>query len=82
MSGKSSVICVLAQLIGRKLVEFPMNSDTDTTELLGGFQQVCVHVLLAFSFHQLFKFVTVHILRLILTLSIMLTSIHNCPPIY
>jgi midasin len=40
MSGKSSVICVLAQLIGRKLVEFPMNSDTDTTELLGGFQQV------------------------------------------
>ena len=41
MSGKSSVIRVLAQLIGRKLVEFPMNSDTDTTELLGGFQQVC-----------------------------------------
>ena len=27
-------------LMGHKLVEFPMNSDTDTTELLGGFQQV------------------------------------------
>ena len=33
----------LAQLTGNKLVEFPMNSDTDTTELLGGFEQV-VHI--------------------------------------
>ena len=40
-SGKSSVVQTLAQLCGRKLVEFPMNTDTDTTELLGGFQQVC-----------------------------------------
>ena len=39
-SGKSSVLRTLAQLVGQKLVEFPMNSDTDTTELLGGFQQV------------------------------------------
>ena len=39
-SGKSCVVRTLAQLTGHKLVEFPMNSDTDTTELLGGFQQV------------------------------------------
>jgi midasin len=39
-SGKTSVVRTLAQLVGQKLVEFPMNSDTDTTELLGGFQQV------------------------------------------
>ena len=31
---------VLADLTGNKLVEFPMNSDADTTELLGGFEQV------------------------------------------
>ena len=41
-SGKKSIALSLAQLTGHKLVEFPMNSDTDTTELLGGFQQVCV----------------------------------------
>ena len=40
-SGKSSAVHTLAQLCGYKLVEFPMNTDTDTTELLGGFQQVC-----------------------------------------
>ncbi|XP_065904261.1 midasin-like isoform X2 [Dysidea avara] len=39
-AGKSSIVQCLAQLTGHKLVEFPMNSDTDTTELLGGFEQV------------------------------------------
>ena len=39
-SGKKSIVSSLVQLVGRKLVEFPINSDTDTTELLGGFQQV------------------------------------------
>ena len=39
-SGKKGIVSSLAQLVGRKLVEFPINSDTDTTELLGGFQQV------------------------------------------
>ena len=43
-SGKASVVQSLAQLVGQKLVEFPMNSDTDTTELLGGFQQVLVAI--------------------------------------
>ena len=40
-SGKNSAVHTLAQLCGYKLVEFPMNTDTDTSELLGGFQQVC-----------------------------------------
>jgi len=39
-AGKVSTIQCLAQLTGHKLVEFPMNSETDTTELLGGFEQV------------------------------------------
>ena len=34
------MIQTLAQLTGHKLVDFPMNSDTDTTELVGSFQQV------------------------------------------
>ena len=37
---------VLAELTGNKLVEFPMNSDADTTELLGGFEQVLFFPLL------------------------------------
>ena len=39
-SGKASTVWSLARLLGQKFVEFSMNSDTDTTELLGGFQQV------------------------------------------
>ena len=39
-SGKSSVVRILAHLTGHKLLEYPMNSDTDTMELLGGFEQV------------------------------------------
>lgn len=39
-SGKSTVIRCLAELTGHKLLEFPMNSNTDTMELLGGFEQV------------------------------------------
>ena len=31
---------LLARLIGRKLLEFPMNCDTDVMELVGGFDQV------------------------------------------
>lgn len=34
------MVRTLAQLTGRKLIEFSMNSDTDTTELVGSFQQV------------------------------------------
>ena len=41
-AGKVSTVQCLAQLTGHKLVEFPMNSETDTTELLGGFEQVTV----------------------------------------
>ena len=39
--GKSSVVRTLAQLTGHKLMEFPINCDTDTTEIVGTFQQVC-----------------------------------------
>ena len=41
-AGKVSTVQCLAQLTGHKLVQFPMNSETDTTELLGGFEQVCL----------------------------------------
>ena len=41
--GKSSIVRSLAQLTGHKLLELPMNSNTDTTELLGGFEQVLRH---------------------------------------
>ena len=31
---------LLARLTGHKLLEFPMNCDTDVMELVGGFDQV------------------------------------------
>ncbi|EGG20931.1 type A von Willebrand factor domain-containing protein [Cavenderia fasciculata] len=39
-SSKTSSIRLLAQLTGNQLFEFSMNSAVDTTELLGGFEQV------------------------------------------
>lgn len=39
-SRKSSLARALAYCCGRKLVEMPVNSAMDTTELLGGFEQV------------------------------------------
>ena len=39
-SGKSSIVHVLAQLTGHKVVEFPVNSSMDTTDLVGGYVQV------------------------------------------
>ena len=42
-TGKSSLIRLSAHLMGRKLVEFTMNSSVDTTELLGGFEQMDNH---------------------------------------
>jgi midasin len=41
--GKSSVVELLAELSGNQLHILPMNSATDTTELLGGFEQVKHH---------------------------------------
>lgn len=38
--GKSSLARALAQLTGHQLLELPIASDMDTTELLGGFEQV------------------------------------------
>ncbi|KAI9762204.1 MAG: hypothetical protein M4579_000527 [Chaenotheca gracillima] len=39
-SGKSSTIKAIASLIGVELVEFPLNSDMDTMDLVGGYEQV------------------------------------------
>ena len=39
-SGKTSLVQLLAQLSGHTLDILPMNSAMDTTELLGGFEQV------------------------------------------
>ncbi|CAG8438258.1 2742_t:CDS:10 [Acaulospora morrowiae] len=39
-TGKTSLVRLLAELTGNKLEEFSMNSTVDTTELLGGFEQV------------------------------------------
>ena len=38
--GKSSLVRTLATLTGNELQVLPMNSSMDTTELLGGFEQV------------------------------------------
>ncbi|KAI9142687.1 hypothetical protein BKA69DRAFT_1123750 [Paraphysoderma sedebokerense] len=42
-SGKSSIVKLLAHLVGVPLVEYSMNSSIDTMELLGGFEQVDVN---------------------------------------
>ncbi|KAH0786656.1 P-loop containing nucleoside triphosphate hydrolase protein [Histomonas meleagridis] len=42
-TSKSSITRLAAHIIGRKLVEFSMNSSVDTTELLGGFEQMDNH---------------------------------------
>lgn len=39
-SGKTSIVRYLAGLAGVRLEEFPMNGDIDSTDLLGGFDQV------------------------------------------
>jgi midasin (ATPase involved in ribosome maturation) len=39
-SGKTSLVRLLANLTGNRLREFSMNSSIDTTELLGGFEQI------------------------------------------
>lgn len=39
-SGKTSVVQTLAQLCGRTLHSISVNSAMDTTEILGGFEQV------------------------------------------
>lgn len=39
-AGKSSAIKLLAGIIGANLCELPLNSDIDTTDLVGGFEQI------------------------------------------
>jgi midasin len=42
MTGKTSVARTLAALAGRKLVEVVMTAGSDTSDLLGGFEQMDV----------------------------------------
>ncbi|OHT04520.1 hypothetical protein TRFO_27958 [Tritrichomonas foetus] len=42
-TSKSSLVRIAAHIAGRKLVEFSMNNSVDTTELLGGFEQMDNH---------------------------------------
>lgn len=44
-SGKTSLVQLLSLLTGHRLKVMAMNSAMDTTELLGGFEQVCLLVL-------------------------------------
>lgn len=44
-AGKTSLLQLLAYLTGHELKIMPMNSSMDTTELLGGFEQVSVYSL-------------------------------------
>lgn len=39
-AGKTAVVRTLAALCGRELVELPLTSGTDTSDLLGGFEQM------------------------------------------
>lgn len=39
-TGKTAVARTLAQLCGRGLVELPLTSGTDTSDLVGGFEQM------------------------------------------
>ncbi|KAG5519126.1 hypothetical protein PMAC_002214 [Pneumocystis sp. 'macacae'] len=39
-SGKTSLIKFISFILGAKLVEFPVNNDIDTTDIIGGFEQI------------------------------------------
>ena len=41
--GKTSLVQMLSELTGNRLEVMAMNSAMDTTELLGGFEQVNLH---------------------------------------
>ena len=43
-SGKTSLVQYVSQITGHRLHVFAMNSAMDTTELLGGFEQVCIDI--------------------------------------
>lgn len=42
-SGKTTLVRILANLLGVNLVEFSVNNATDTSDLLGGFEKVKHH---------------------------------------
>lgn len=60
-SGKTSLVRLLALLSGTRLRVMPMNSSMDTTELLGGFEQVTIANLLIFSWRKMVLLCVVHL---------------------
>ena len=60
-SGKTSLVRLLASVVGEKLVEFPLNPEIDALELLGGYeqvdlvrrQQIIIETLAIMVYHQL-----------------------------
>ncbi|SCV00168.1 LAME_0G07998g1_1 [Lachancea meyersii CBS 8951] len=42
-SGKSEIIRYVSGILGTKVISFPMNSDTDSMDILGGYEQVDVN---------------------------------------
>lgn len=49
-SGKSTLVHALAELCGQELHVLSVNSEMDTIELLGGFEQVSVSLFSLFLF--------------------------------
>lgn len=51
-AGKSTIVRALAELCGQQLHVLSVNSEMDTIELLGGFEQVRFNVLLNVTFFK------------------------------
>ncbi|KAL7273036.1 AAA ATPase midasin [Rhizina undulata] len=55
-AGKSSIIKLLASIIGAELDEMALNSDIDTTDIVGGFEQVDISRKISALFQQFDQF--------------------------
>lgn len=65
-AGKSSIIKLLASVAGAELDEIALNSDIDTTDIVGGFEQVDISRSISALFSEFQKFLdesTLHALR-------------------
>jgi midasin len=79
-SGKTSMIRLLSQITRNTLYEFAMNTSVDTTELLGGFEQVDFtryRKQIIASVDQLLEKLTEYLLLQIKENTQLLTEIHN-----
>ncbi|KAK0709105.1 hypothetical protein B0T26DRAFT_720443 [Lasiosphaeria miniovina] len=64
-SGKSALLAHVAALAGKALVIFPLNSDVDTMDLIGGFEQADPHRELRTCLAKLGRALQDHILRVV-----------------